>query len=284
MAKIYGNTTVTPLKVDSELSTTSTNPVQNKVVTQIIDALIEDSTNTLRTDDFSFVNKDDENKTIEIESLNSVEFELENPPVKLPFTAYFKDTKAREEIETLKDDKVDKEEGKGLSANDFTDAFKTMLENVDSEISPWSTNIPTSEAVFNLFANLQSQLPTPDSELSETSENSVQNKVVTTEINNINTLLDIYSMLYQQLTGNDEDGAVLRRYFHISEKEEPAEFPFYAETDYFEQYWMENSNAEGKVPYFVRFKDTKAREMIGDIETALDSILAMQTELIGGDA
>ena len=31
-------------------------------------------------------------------------------------------------------------------------------------------------------------------------------------------------------------------------------------------------------------KDTKAREMIGNIDTALDTILAMQAELIGGDA
>ena len=56
--------------------------------------------------------------------------------------------------------KVDKEEGKELSANDFTDELKNKLETMPEG----GTNI------------------TVDSELSETSENPVANKVVTAEL------------------------------------------------------------------------------------------------------
>lgn len=33
-------------------------------------------------------------------------------------------------IQSLKEDKVDKEEGKGLSSNDFTDGYKAYLDSV----------------------------------------------------------------------------------------------------------------------------------------------------------
>lgn len=61
------------------------------------------------------------------------------------------------------DGKVDKEIGKGLSSNDFTDELKDKLVNLN----------PGGSAI------------TVDAELSDTSENPVQNKVIT---NNINTL------------------------------------------------------------------------------------------------
>lgn len=35
-------------------------------------------------------------------------------------------------IKSLKDDKVDKEEGKGLSSNDFTDEYKAYLDSLMS--------------------------------------------------------------------------------------------------------------------------------------------------------
>ena len=58
-------------------------------------------------------------------------------------------------IATALEGKVDKENGKSLSTNDFTDAYKTILDNY-----------------------------TVDSSLSTTSTNPVQNKVVTAAINN----------------------------------------------------------------------------------------------------
>lgn len=61
------------------------------------------------------------------------------------------------------DSKVDKESGKGLSSNDFTDELKDKLVN----LNPGGSEV------------------TVDAELSATSENPVQNKVIT---NNINTL------------------------------------------------------------------------------------------------
>ena len=44
--------------------------------------------------------------------------------------------------------KQDKESGKGLSSNDFTNAYKGKLDNLDTEIREGSDNIPTSDAVF----------------------------------------------------------------------------------------------------------------------------------------
>lgn len=62
--------------------------------------------------------------------------------------------------------KVDKEDGKGLSSNDFTDEEKAKLASLPDDIN--DINIAV------------------DDKLSTTSENPVQNKVVTEAINNLN--------------------------------------------------------------------------------------------------
>lgn len=80
---------------DSEMSDVSTNPVQNKVIKEYVDNAVQDVEILLDT-----------------EMSNTSENPVQNKVV----------TKALGE-------KVDKEDGKGLSTNDFTDDLKTRLEN-----------------------------------------------------------------------------------------------------------------------------------------------------------
>lgn len=83
--------------------------------------------------------------------------------------------------------KVDKVDGKGLSTNDFTDAYKTKLDGIatDAEVNvqaDWNVTDSSSDAYIK---NKPSW--TIDSALSTTSENPVQNKVIT---NSLNTKLE----------------------------------------------------------------------------------------------
>lgn len=75
--------------------------------------------------------------------------------------------------------KVDKVDGKGLSTNDFTDAYKTKLDGIatGAEVNvqaDWNVTDSSSDAYIK---NKPSW--TIDSALSTTSENPVQNKVIT---------------------------------------------------------------------------------------------------------
>lgn len=57
-------------------------------------------------------------------------------------------------IKTALDDKVDKEQGKGLSTNDFDNTYKGKLDNVDSTVTASSGNLITSGAVATAISNL----------------------------------------------------------------------------------------------------------------------------------
>lgn len=50
------------------------------------------------------------------------------------------------------EEKVNKEEGKGLTSNDFTDSYKNMLDNVDTEPTN-SQKLITSQAVYQALSN-----------------------------------------------------------------------------------------------------------------------------------
>ena len=75
--------------------------------------------------------------------------------------------KLAEYVKKININKVDKEDGKGLSSNDFTDADKEKLDGIEEGANK----------------------TTVDSELSETSTNPVQNKVVTQELSVIEKCL-----------------------------------------------------------------------------------------------
>lgn len=50
------------------------------------------------------------------------------------------------------EEKVDKEEGKSLTSNNFTDSYKNMLDNVDAEPTN-SQKLITSQAVYHALSN-----------------------------------------------------------------------------------------------------------------------------------
>ena len=77
--------------------------------------------------------------------------------------------KLAEYVKKLNINKVDKEEGKGLSTNDFTDELKDKLENienggsgepiiVDTELNPNSNNAIANSAVANAIGDIETSL------------------------------------------------------------------------------------------------------------------------------
>lgn len=92
------------------------------------------------------------------------------------------------QLETELNSKVDKVTGKGLSTNDFTNALKTKLDGIEAgaEVNVIETVkvngtalVPDTNRAVNVPA------PTVDSALSTTSENPVQNKIITGAVNGI---------------------------------------------------------------------------------------------------
>ena len=93
-------------------------------------------------------------------------------------------------ITTALSQKVDKEEGKGLSANDFTDVLKTKLDGVAESANNYSLPEATAGTLggVKVGANLSigadgtlsadAQQIAVDEELSDTSTNPVQNKII----------------------------------------------------------------------------------------------------------
>ena len=168
---------------------------------------------------------------------------------------------AKEILERL-DNKVEKEEGKNLSTNDFTNEFKELLEDrvtTPEEITPIESKLVNASAVWE-FVNDSidyaidefKSLNPIDEELSVNSPNLVQNRAVSIGI--------------QTLENNMSNDYVHKDYIEV-------DLPNAEVTSY---------KANNGI-YPCTFVDTKAREMIGDIETTLDNIIAMQANLIGGD-
>jgi len=130
-----------PITVDSELSATSENPVQNKALKSIFD---------------------------------EVDGQIAGQTLKL-------------------DGKVDKEAGKGLSSNDFTAAQKGKLAGIEDgaqkNVQPdWNATEGDS------FIKNKPTIPkavTVDAELSDTSENPVQNKAIAGKVNEMQGYLDL---------------------------------------------------------------------------------------------
>lgn len=84
-------------------------------------------------------------------------------------------------ISDVSKSKVDKEDGKGLSTNDFTNEYKTKLDGIELGANKTIT----------------------DSELSDTSTNPVQNKIITAALGDINTSLDRIIEIQNSLIGGN---------------------------------------------------------------------------------
>lgn len=174
------------ITVDSTLSGTSTNPVQNKVIKTELDKKVEKVDGKgLSTNDYTTTEKnklsgiaEGANKTV----VDNALIDTSSNPVENQVV-----TSALGELNGKLNNKVDKVTGKGLSTNDFTDAAKQQL------------------------ANLVAGTITVDSALSSTSENPVQNKVINSALGNkadkstVNTLSGKVSTLESQMVSMPAD-------------------------------------------------------------------------------
>lgn len=106
--------------IDSALSVSSTNPVQNKVVTQALNNKVNAETGKgLSTNDFTTEEKNKLDGLADITVDSALSTVSTNPVQNSVIT------------EAL-NDKVDEEAGKGLSTNDFTNADKSKLDDLSN--------------------------------------------------------------------------------------------------------------------------------------------------------
>ena len=135
----FGNT------YDSELSETSTNAVQNKVVTEAIyniGEVIESTTISAKSYVDNEINTLDRKKQDVIADLNEIRNKANTALQEHQDISHLA-TKTSVSAELSK--KVDKVSGKGLSTNDFTNNFKTKLEGLSNYNDSEVKNLITSE-------------------------------------------------------------------------------------------------------------------------------------------
>ena len=135
----FGNT------YDSELSETSPNAVQNKVVTEAIyniGGVIEETAINVKSYVDDEINKLDRKKQNVIADLNEIRNKANTALQEHQDISHLA-TKTSVNSELNK--KVDKVSGKGLSTNDFTNNFKTKLEGLNNYNDSEVKNLITSE-------------------------------------------------------------------------------------------------------------------------------------------
>ena len=98
-------------------------------------------------------------------------------------------TTAEARIVNLQNGKVDKESGKGLSANDFTDELKEKLEAVDPDASGLPSGGRSGDVLICSGGN-QGEWKAPATSVSQDNTLPITAAAVYTEIGNINALLE----------------------------------------------------------------------------------------------
>ena len=140
--------------VDTALSSTSTNPVQNKVINTALSNKVDKvSGKGLSTNDYTSADK---------KKLSGIETEANKTVVDTALSDTSTNPVQNKVVNTALNNKVDKVSGKGLSTNDYTTAEKNKLSGIESG---------ANKTVV-------------DSDLSSTSTNPVQNKVINTALSN----------------------------------------------------------------------------------------------------
>lgn len=138
----------TKVTVDSALSATSTNPVQNKIIKEALDDKVDVvSGKGLSTNDYT---------TAEKNKLEGIEAGANKTIVDAALSDASSNPVENKAVKAALDNKVDVVTGKGLSTNDFTTELKTKLEGIEAG----ATKV------------------TVDAALSTSSVNPVQNKVI----------------------------------------------------------------------------------------------------------
>lgn len=168
------------ITVDSELSNSSENPVQNKVIASKIDELSSEMT--------AAGNAQKQYTDTKIGDLiNGAPETLDT--LKEVADAIQENETVVEALNTAIGNKVDKVVGKGLSTNDFTTEQMSKLagvqEGAEVNVQPdWNVTDSNSDAFIKNKPAIPKEL-TVDEQMSKTSTNPVQNKVITTYINKL---------------------------------------------------------------------------------------------------
>lgn len=154
-------TGATKVTVDTALSASSTNPVQNKAINTALGGKVDkENGKGLSSNDFT---------DALLTKLNGIATGANKTTVDSSLSTTSANPVQNKVINTALGTKVDKEEGKGLSANDFTDALKTKLEGIaegatkvtlDTATSTSSTNGITNKAVTTAL-NAKAALASP---------------------------------------------------------------------------------------------------------------------------
>ena len=201
--------------IDSALSSTSTNPVQNKIINTKFDSIqaninskvdsvdgkglsTNDLTDTLKSNyDAAYTHSNqahapsnaEKNVIVGIQK-NGTDLTVNSSARKVNITVPTKISELTNDSNfattTALDSKVDKVTGKGLSTNDYTTAEKDKLasiENganktvVDTELSSTSTNPLQNKAIYTKFTSIQSNI---DNKVP--SSRSINGKALTSDI------------------------------------------------------------------------------------------------------
>lgn len=151
----------TKVTVDTALSTSSTNPVQNKAINTALSGKVD-------KEDGKGLSSNDFTDTL-LTKLNGIATGANKTTVDSTLSTTSANPVQNKVINTALGTKVDKEEGKGLSTNDFTDTLKTKLEGIaegatkvtlDTATSTSSTNGITNKAI-TAAVNLKAPLASP---------------------------------------------------------------------------------------------------------------------------
>ena len=235
LTKLNGIATgATKVTVDTGISSTSANPVQNKAVyTALGNKVDKVDGKELSSNDFT---------DALLTKLNGIADGADKTTVDAELDASSANPVQNKIIYVALSNKVDKVSGKDLSTNDFTDALLSKLEGiadgatkviVDSSLSSTSANPVQNKAVYAALGNKVDKVDgkelssndftdalltklngiadganktTVDSTLSSTSTNPVQNKVVNTALGNKVDKVD-----GKELSSNDFTDALLTK-------------------------------------------------------------------------
>lgn len=175
--------TATTVIVDGELSDQSENPVQNKVIKASLDKKV----NRPSTVEEGVICYNSIGKEI-VRGLTSsgisVEIDLNNVP---------DNNAVKEYVATKIKNKVDSVDGKSLSSNDFTDTYKSNIDNLQSKFgdidgvtddisAPADSKYLVTQSGINEALDNKLDKTSIDSTLSDSSTNPVQNKIIKAEL------------------------------------------------------------------------------------------------------
>lgn len=256
--------------VDEVLDDTSTNPVQNKIITGTIDMIINDKANIIHSHSISEINQ------LETELEKKLDAQRANADCKNPVTETWGINILGNALTATLADEAAADSG-GRRFSEYTSAFDfEVADDKSLKITEWSSSgakeggfsnhrFATTDYVEEKLAGKLDESMV-DNSLSSESENPVQNKVIhgvlqeiinnKAHISHKHKVADLEDYVVDEFLNDSSTNPVQNKHiaFHISE--------------------LMNADAD---------LSNRIDTEIGNIDTALDSIIAIQNSLIGGD-